>query len=30
MRLRQELPYHLTVETEGWEERPDAVRRSIR
>lgn len=23
MRLRQELPYHLTVETEGWEERPD-------
>ncbi len=23
MRLRQELPYHLTVESEGWEERSD-------
>ncbi|MCE2491611.1 MAG: GTPase Era [Alphaproteobacteria bacterium] len=23
MQLHQELPYHLTVETEGWEERPD-------
>lgn len=27
MRLRQELPYHLTVETEGWEERPDGSAR---
>ena len=23
LRLHQELPYELTVETEGWEERPD-------
>ncbi|WGH79210.1 GTPase Era [Jannaschia ovalis] len=23
LRLHQELPYQLTVETEGWEERPD-------
>ncbi len=23
MRLHRELPYHLTVETEAWEERPD-------
>ena len=23
LRLHQELPYHLTVETEGWEERKD-------
>lgn len=27
MRLRQELPYHLTVETEGWEECPDGSAR---
>lgn len=27
MQLRQELPYHLTVETEGWEERPDGSAR---
>ena len=23
LRLHQELPYSLTVETEGWEDRPD-------
>ena len=23
LRLHQELPYQLTVETEGWEDRPD-------
>lgn len=27
LRLHQELPYHLTVETEGWEERPDGSAR---
>lgn len=25
LRLHQELPYELTVETEGWEERPDGT-----
>ena len=27
LRLHQELPYELTVETEGWEERPDGSAR---